>query len=103
MIGKRPITFPSWEKQGARLLGDVYDSNGFCTFQEIRSNFNLPGASFFFYLQLRASLMAYGVPWGQALPVHPLYELITTKKDLYLATYGLNLNSQLGQKDIFLD
>jgi len=77
----RPITFPTWEKQGARLLGDVYDSNGFCSFQEIRSNFNLPGASFFFYLQLRASLKAYGVPWGQPLPVHPLYELITTKKE----------------------
>ena len=81
MIGKRPITFPTWEEHGVRLLGDIYDRNGLCCFQEIRNNNNLSGASFFFYLQLRASLRAHGVPWGQPLPIHPLYELITTKKE----------------------
>lgn len=32
------------------------------------------GKSFFFYLQLRAAMKAYGVPWGVPLLTHPLHK-----------------------------
>lgn len=39
----------------------------------------MPAHSFFFYLQLRSSLQAHGAPVQQALPIHPLYKLLTTR------------------------
>lgn len=43
-----------------------------------KPNFDLSGSSFFFYMQLRLAMRAYGVPWGAALPTHPLHKLFAS-------------------------
>lgn len=34
---------------------------------------------FFFYLQLRSAMKAYGVPWGTTLQTHPLHKLFASQ------------------------
>ena len=41
-------------------------------FLDIKSNFDLPGTSYFLYLRLRSAMKAYGVPWDQQIPEHPM-------------------------------
>ena len=73
-IGGKPIQFPQWRDRGIHLLSDIYDEKGLCTFQDIKSSFNLQNTSFFFYLQIRAALKAQSVP--NELSEHPLFELL---------------------------
>lgn len=73
------LSHPHWSNSSIHHLSDIYDNRGLCSFQEIKSAFNLPGSSFFFYLQLRSALKAHGVPWQQPIPVHPLYKLLTVQ------------------------
>lgn len=75
LIGGRPISAPQWERKGVHYLGDIYNDQGLLSFSDIKDAFNLPGSSFFFYLQLRSALKAHGVPWQNPLPNHPLREL----------------------------
>lgn len=77
LIGGRPISAPQWEQGGVHYLKDIYNNSGLLSFSNIRDAFNLPGSSFFFYLQLRSALRAHGVPWQRPLPTHPLRELFT--------------------------
>lgn len=79
LIGGRPISSPQWEQSGISHLKDIFDEYGLLSFSNIQSAFNLPGTSFFFYLQLRSALKAYGVPWQGPLPVHPIKNLFTTQ------------------------
>lgn len=81
LIRGRPISLGQWENRGVRLLGDIFDKDGLCSFQDIKEIYSLPGTSFFFYLQLRPALKAYGGPWHHPVPIHPLHELITTRRE----------------------
>ncbi len=76
LIDGCPISFPRWKAKGIHTLGDVFDENGLCSFQKLCETFKLPGTSFFFYLQLRSSMKAYGVPWQTPLTMHPIHERI---------------------------
>lgn len=60
LLGGQPIKFPGWSSRGIHTLGDLFDENCLRTFQDVCDNFNLPGTSFFFYLQLRSSMKAWG-------------------------------------------
>lgn len=62
LIRGRPVTYSQWEKGGIQFLGDIFGLDGLRSFQDIKNNFNLPGTSFFFYLQLGAALKAHGIP-----------------------------------------
>lgn len=53
LIDVRPISFPTWSSKGIHTFGDVFDDNGLHFFQDLCKMFNLPGTSYFFYLQLR--------------------------------------------------
>lgn len=56
LIGNQPILFPGWSSKGVHTLGDVFDDNGLCLFQNLCDIVNLPGIAFYFYLQLRSSM-----------------------------------------------
>lgn len=72
LIGGRPISPSNWSNTGVHYINDLYIDSCLGSFQGIRMLFNLPGSSFFFYLQIRSAMKAYGVPWQQPLPTHPL-------------------------------
>lgn len=104
LIGQRPITFSQWEKKGIHTLGGVNSDTGLRSFQDLKDCYDLPGSSFFFYLQLRAALKAYGVPWGQPLKQHPFYKLVTnrgTSRGFVSTFYSFLLKSSY--KDLPLD
>ncbi len=61
-------------------LENIYDERGLRTFRDLQSCYNLPGFSCFFYLQLRSSLKAYGVPWDRTLTSHPIAHWFETLK-----------------------
>ena len=75
LIGGRPISYSHWSNSGVHYLKDLYVDAALGSFQDVRSSFNLPGSSFF-YIQIRSAMRAYGVPWQQPLPIHPLSRLI---------------------------
>ncbi len=76
LIGGRPISPSYWSNSDIHYLKDIYSDTALRSFQDIRNSFNLPGSSFFFCLQIRSALKAYGVPWQQPLAIHPFYRLI---------------------------
>lgn len=65
---------------GIHALGDIYGDEGLRSFQELSVQFNLPKTTFYFYLQLRSTLKAHGVPWQAALSDHPLYRTICSHR-----------------------
>lgn len=75
LIGKKPVSFPLWRNKGVNIFRDLFDDDGLRAFRDLQAEYGLPGSSFFFYLQLRAAMKAYGVPWGIALLTHPLHKL----------------------------
>ena len=104
LTGQRPVTFSQWEKKGIHTLGDVYNDTGLRSFQDLKDYYDLPGSSFFFYLELRAALRAYGVPWGRPLEHHPFYKFITsrgTSRGFVSTFYTFLLKSSY--KDLLLD
>ena len=64
-LGGQLISFPQWSDKVINTLSDITSENTLRSFQDLKSHFNLPGTSFFFYLQLRSALRAYRVPWGE--------------------------------------
>jgi len=70
LLGGRTVAYPMWMNNGIYLLGQLFNTNGLRTFQDLKGSYNLPGFSFFLYLQLRSALKAYGVPWDSNLPRH---------------------------------
>ena len=94
-----PIRFPRWSSKGVHTLGDLFDENGLRSFQNLCDIFNLPGTSFFFYLQLRTAMMTYGVPWQTSLTMHPLHRLIcdvNRSRGLVSILYAFFLDSSYG-------
>lgn len=77
LIGGRPITAPQWEQREVHYLKDIFSEVGLLPFSDLQNGFSLPCSSFFFYLQLRSALKAYGVPWQESLPIHPIRKWFT--------------------------
>ncbi len=73
-IGNRPFVQPSWSSLGVNTCGDIYDNQGLCSFQTLRTKFCLPASAYFVFLQLRSALKAYGVPWASSISSHPMWD-----------------------------
>lgn len=82
-IRNLPISFPQWSGK-LYALGDVCNTSGLLTFQELQQKYNLPGTSFFLYLQLRTAMRTYGVPWNTPLSAHPAHSIFCKGKVLFL-------------------
>ena len=79
LSGNSPFSFPQWSRKGINILADIFNDQGLRSFQDIREQYDIPGTSFFLYLQLRSSMRAYGVPWRAQLQLHPLHKIIGSK------------------------
>lgn len=77
LSGNIPFSFPQWKSRGVNILKDMYGDSGLRAFNDLHAEYDLPGSSFFFYLQLRSAMRACGVPWGLTLPTHPLQTFIS--------------------------
>lgn len=96
LIGGRPINPSHWTDTGIRYIKDLYTDTTLGSFQDIKISFNLPDSSYFFYLQIRSAMKAYGVPWQQPLPTHPLAKLLsvqTKTKGMVSTLYNFILES----------
>ncbi len=83
----RPFVFPPWTDRGIYTFKDIYGEEGLRTFLDIKQQYNLPGTSFFFYLRLRSSMKAYGVPWDRKLDSLPFHSaIVKTNKSRGLAS-----------------
>ncbi len=58
VCGNRPFVQPSWSSLGVNTCGDIYDNQGLCSFQTLRTKFCLPASAYFVFLQLRSALKA---------------------------------------------
>ncbi len=76
VCGNRPFVQPSWSTLGVNTCGDIYDNQGLCSFQTLRTKFCLPASAYFVFLQLRSALKAYGVPWSSSISSHPMRDWI---------------------------
>ena len=76
LCGNKPFHQPSWSSLGVNTLGDIYNTQGLCSIQDLRTRFSLPASSYFVYFQLRSALKMYGVPWNSPLPSHPMLQWI---------------------------
>ncbi len=76
VCGNRPFVHPSWSSLGVNTCGDIYDNQGLCSFQTLRTNFFLPASAYFVFLQLRSALKAYGVHWSSPISSHPMWDWI---------------------------
>ncbi len=76
VCGNRPFVQPSWSSLGVNMCGDIYDNQGLCSFQTLRTKFCLPASAYFVFLQLRSALKAYGVPWSSPISSHPMRDWI---------------------------
>lgn len=76
LCGNRPFVQPSWSSLGINTCGDLYDDQGLCSFQALRTKFCLPASSYFVFFQLRSALKAYGVPWASPISSHPMRDWI---------------------------
>uniref|UniRef100_A0A8C1LC25 Reverse transcriptase domain-containing protein n=1 Tax=Cyprinus carpio TaxID=7962 RepID=A0A8C1LC25_CYPCA len=81
LSGNTPFHCPQWTHHKVNTLGDIYDDSGLQSFQNLKTQYNLPGTSFFMYLRIRSALRAYGVPWNSQLPIHPLRKLILPSEE----------------------
>lgn len=86
-MGGRPISFPHWSDKGIHTLSDITSNKTLRSFQDLKSQYNLPGTSFFFYLQIRSALRAYGVPWGENLECHPIHNICLSNRGLTSKLY----------------
>ncbi len=73
---KSSICPTSWSSLGVNTCGDIYDNQGLCSFQTLRTKFCLPASAYFVFLQLRFALKAYGVPWSSSISSHPMRDWI---------------------------
>ncbi len=76
VCGNHPFVQPSWSSLGVNTCGDIYDNQGLCSFQTLRTKFCLPASAYFVFLQLRSALKAYGVPWSSSISSHPMQDWI---------------------------
>ncbi len=47
VCGNRPFVQPSWSSLGVNTCGDIYDNQGLCSFQTLRTKFCLPASAYF--------------------------------------------------------
>ncbi len=76
VCGNRPFVQPSWSSLGVNTCSDIYDNQGLCSFQTLRTKFCLPASAYFVFLQLHSALKAYGVPWSSSISSHPMRDWI---------------------------
>ncbi len=81
LSGSTPFHCPQWTHNKVNTLGDIYDDSVLKSFQNLKTQYNLPGTSFFMHLRIRLALRAYGVPWNSQLPVQPLRKLILSSEE----------------------
>ncbi len=99
VCGNRPFVQPSWSSLGVNTCGDIYDDQGLCSFQTLRTKFCLPASAYFVFLQLRSALKAYGVPWASvSLIYNKIIDCIT--KPLSIKTIW---NRELSDLNLFVD
>lgn len=70
LTGNMPFSLPHWKNRGVNILIDLYNVHGLRAFNNLQAEFDVLSISFFLYMQ--SAMRAYGVPWGAALPTHPL-------------------------------
>ncbi len=75
LCGNRPFVQPSWSSLGVNASG-VYDNQGLCLIQTLRTKLCLPASAHFVFLQLHSALKAYGVPWTFPISSHPMHDWI---------------------------
>ncbi len=76
VCGNRPFVQPSWSSLGVNTCGDIYDNQGLCSFQTLRTKFCLPASAYFLFLQLCSAFKAYGVLWASSISSHPMPDWI---------------------------
>lgn len=76
LSGSTPFRSSQWAECNITTLGDLYDDKGLRTFQDLRSKYNIPASTFYFYLRIRSALKALGVPFNTKLPVHSIRNVI---------------------------
>ncbi len=81
LSGSTPFHCLQWTHNKVNTLGDIYDDSGLKSFQNLKTQYNLPGTSFLMYLRIRSALWAYGVPWNSQPLVHPLRKLILPSEE----------------------
>ncbi len=69
--GGAPFFSRDWMQKGITLK-DISSSNCMLSFQELCERYGTEPSSLFLYLRLRSAMKAYGVPWGESLPMHPI-------------------------------
>ncbi len=52
VCGNRPFVQPSWSSLGVNTCGDIYDNQGLCSFQTLRTKFCLPASAYFVFLSI---------------------------------------------------
>lgn len=65
----------TWPSKKVQKLADIFNENGLRSFNDIRSTFNLPGSSFFLYLQLQDHHSKHMAYHGMILWDHITYIL----------------------------
>ncbi len=58
ICGNRPFVQPSWSTLGVNTCGDIYDNQGLCSFQTLRTKILSTSICIFCFLQLRSALKA---------------------------------------------
>ena len=102
-LGGHPMSFPQWRDKGINTLSDIMSDNALRSFQDLKSHYNLPGTSFFFYLQLRSALRAYGVPWGENMVPHPIHKICGSSSTKGLVSALYTFMSKHAEKPLQVD
>lgn len=100
LIGGKPFHNSHWFTQGIHVVNDMFDGDGLRSFQNLKVTFNLPGSSYFVYLQLRSALKAYGVPWDRPPISHSLLRWVQPSNNLrgrVSLVYNALLHKSAGQ------
>ncbi len=58
LSGSTPFHCPQWTHNKVNTLGEIYDDSSLKSFQNLKTQYNLPGTSFFMYLLIRSGI------WG---------------------------------------
>lgn len=105
LAGGVPFSITQWSYRGIHILSDVCNEEGLRMFNDLQLSFELPGSSFFLYLQLRSSMRAYGVPWEQPLYTHELHVILDVgaqTSGLVSKLYNILLSSSCGPLHVHL-
>ncbi len=78
VCGNRPFVQPSWSSLGVNTCSDIYDNQGLCSFQTLRTKFCLPASAYFVFLQYVLLSKRYGVPWSSPISSHPMRDWFCT-------------------------